>query len=130
VEGPGAPRTPAASARTDGGGPSQDPSRDVLVLVKPQFEAGKGKVGKKGIVRDAALQAAVLERIVREAAALGFRLRGLRRAAVRGQKGNQEFFAWFDLGAGGLHPSPEDVLKWVAEVTGTQGRQAEEARQK
>jgi 23S rRNA (cytidine1920-2'-O)/16S rRNA (cytidine1409-2'-O)-methyltransferase len=87
----------------------------VLVLIKPQFEAGKGLVGKKGIVRDPALQAAVLSRVIREAASLGFRLRGLHRSATRGQKGNQEFFARFGLG--GLPPSPEDVLKWVAEVT-------------
>ncbi|MBM3294605.1 MAG: TlyA family RNA methyltransferase [Candidatus Aminicenantes bacterium] len=127
VEGSGAPRPLAAPARTDGGEPRRDPPRAVLVLVKPQFEAGRGKVGKKGIVRDAALQAAVLERAVREAGAAGFRLRGLRRAAVRGRKGNQEFFALFGLE--GLPPPPEDVLKWIAEVTEPNDRRTEQSDQ-
>jgi len=94
---------------------SPGPPPVVLALIKPQFEAGKGQVGKKGIVRDPALHAAVLTRLVREAAALGFRLRGLHRPATRGQKGNQEFFARFALD--GLPPAPEDVLEWIARVT-------------
>jgi 23S rRNA (cytidine1920-2'-O)/16S rRNA (cytidine1409-2'-O)-methyltransferase len=106
---------PAVRDCMGGAGPWPDPAAVVLVLVKPQFEAGRGRVGRKGVVRDPEIQAAVLERIVREAGVLGLRLRGLHRAAVRGQKGNQEYFARFGLE--GLHPSPADVLKWTAEVT-------------
>jgi 23S rRNA (cytidine1920-2'-O)/16S rRNA (cytidine1409-2'-O)-methyltransferase len=87
----------------------------LLSLIKPQFEAGRDEVGRKGIVRDAAVHAEVLKRIAGRASALGFRLRSLVRCSTRGQKGNQEFFAKFDLG--GVEPTPEDVLKWVGKVT-------------
>lgn len=95
---------------------SEDPSAPPLLLslIKPQFEAGKGQVGKKGIVRDPALHAAILARIAGEAALAGFALRGIVRCDTRGQKGNQEFFAhWIP---GGVEPAAEDVLKWVAEA--------------
>jgi TlyA family rRNA methyltransferase/putative hemolysin len=116
-EEPSPPPPPAASSAASSleAGP-MGPSPVVLVLIKPQFEAGRDEVGKKGIVRDPEIQAAVLTRIVREAGSLGFRLRGLHRSSTRGQKGNQEFFARFALD--GLHPAPEDVIKWIFEVTG------------
>ena len=64
-----------------------------LVLVKPQFEAGRGQVGKKGIVRDVAVHEAVLVRVSRflvEGA--GLEVFGLRRSDVTGAHGNVEFF--------------------------------------
>ena len=87
----------------------------ILSLIKPQFEAGKGRVGRTGVVRDAGVHAEVLRRVLGEATDIGFDPRGLVRCSTRGQKGNQEFFAKFDLG--GVEPSPEDVLKWVGKVT-------------
>jgi 23S rRNA (cytidine1920-2'-O)/16S rRNA (cytidine1409-2'-O)-methyltransferase len=86
----------------------------LLSLIKPQFEVGKGQVGKKGIVRDAALHRQVLHKIASEAAGLGFRLRGLMKCSLRGQKGNREFFGLWDLA--GLPPAGQDVLKWIQEV--------------
>ena len=86
----------------------------LLTLVKPQFEAGRGNVGKKGIVRDPAVHVEVLTRIAAEAAPLGFALRGLVRCAARGQKGNQEFFARW--APGGMEPAAEDVIKWIREA--------------
>jgi len=83
----------------------------LLTLIKPQFEAGKGQVGRKGIVRDPALHAEILGRVAREAGSLGFALGGLIRCATRGRQGNQEFFARWALG--GLHPSAEAVLEWI-----------------
>jgi 23S rRNA (cytidine1920-2'-O)/16S rRNA (cytidine1409-2'-O)-methyltransferase len=65
----------------------------LLALIKPQFEAGRAEVGKKGIVRDPAVHEQVLGRIVRGARESGFYLRGLIRCSTRGQKGNVEFFA-------------------------------------
>jgi len=75
-------------------------SGTLLALIKPQFEVGKGKVGKKGIVRDPAQHEEVLERIVREAGALSFSFLGVVKASVLGQKGNQEFFVRWSLGNG------------------------------
>ena len=67
-------------------------------MIKPQFEAGRGQVGRKGIVRDPALHAEILSRVAGEAAALGYALGGLFRCATRGRQGNQEFFARWTLG--------------------------------
>jgi 23S rRNA (cytidine1920-2'-O)/16S rRNA (cytidine1409-2'-O)-methyltransferase len=64
----------------------------LLALVKPQFEAGRREVGKKGIVRDPVVHEAVLRRVVAGAREAGFVLRGLIRCSTRGQKGNVEFF--------------------------------------
>jgi len=69
----------------------------LLALIKPQFEVGKGKVGKKGIVRDPVQHEEVLERISREAEAMSFSFRGVIKTSVRGQKGNQEFFVHWSL---------------------------------
>jgi 23S rRNA (cytidine1920-2'-O)/16S rRNA (cytidine1409-2'-O)-methyltransferase len=86
----------------------------VVALLKPQFEVGREKVGRKGIVRDPALHRDVLARIVREAEVLGFSLRGLAACSTRGRKGNREFFAWWAFQ--GLSPSPETVIQWIEEV--------------
>ena len=87
----------------------------VLSLIKPQFEAGKDRVGRTGVVRDAAVRADVLRRVLQEAAAIGFEARGLVRCSTRGQKGNQEFFALWS--GEGLRPPPDTVLQWIEEVT-------------
>lgn len=96
-------------------GPLLNPAgADILSLIKPQFEAGRSQVGKKGVVRDPAVHAATLLRVADEAARLGFALRGVSRSATRGQKGNQEFF--FRLAPGGVEPPREDVLQWIEEA--------------
>ena len=69
----------------------------LLSLLKPQFEVGKGQVGKKGIVRDPAQHEAVLSQVIGEAQKMGFGIRGLIQCSVRGQKGNREFFAYWTL---------------------------------
>jgi 23S rRNA (cytidine1920-2'-O)/16S rRNA (cytidine1409-2'-O)-methyltransferase len=70
----------------------------LLSLLKPQFEAGRGQVGRKGVLRDPARHEAVLNRVLEEAGKLGFGARGLLRSSVRGQKGNREFFVHWILG--------------------------------
>jgi 23S rRNA (cytidine1920-2'-O)/16S rRNA (cytidine1409-2'-O)-methyltransferase len=100
-------------SRDSGQGAGRSPAF-LLSLIKPQFEVGRSQVGKKGIVRDAALHEGVLHRITSEAAALGFNLRGLMKCAVRGQKGNREFFGLWVLE--GLPAADLDVLKWIQEV--------------
>ena len=65
----------------------------VVALIKPQFEAGRGAVGKGGVVRDPGTHRAVLERVLAFAAAGGWRLRGLVASPVLGRSGNREFLA-------------------------------------
>ncbi len=69
----------------------------LLSLIKPQFEAGKGQVGKKGIVRDPAVHEEVLTRTVEEAHEIGFKTRGVILSPILGQKGNREFFIYWSL---------------------------------
>jgi predicted rRNA methylase YqxC with S4 and FtsJ domains len=87
----------------------------LLTLIKPQFEAGRGQVGKKGIVRDPALHAEILARVAAEAGRTGFALRGLVRCSTHGRTGNQEFFARWE--PGGMEPPAADMLKWIEIVT-------------
>ena len=67
------------------------PRGDVIALVKPQFEAGRGEVGKGGIVRDDAVHARVVEEIVQHALALGLTRAGLSESPITGMEGNREF---------------------------------------
>jgi len=87
----------------------------LLALVKPQFEAGRREVGKKGIVRDPAVHADVLDRVVRGARETGFTLRGLIRCSTRGQKGNVEFFGCWDRS--GRDPGRASEETWIKEAT-------------
>jgi len=64
---------------------------DVVALVKPQFEAGKGKVGKKGVVRERATHLEVLKRIAESALQEGFSLRNFSFSPITGGEGNIEF---------------------------------------
>ncbi len=64
---------------------------DVVALVKPQFEAGKDKVGKKGIVKEKAVHLEVLQKIAEASIANGFSLRGISFSPVTGGEGNIEF---------------------------------------
>ena len=67
------------------------PGGDVIALIKPQFEVGKGQVGKGGVVRDPGQHAAVVERVRAEAEALGCTVLGVAESPLLGQKGNREF---------------------------------------
>ncbi len=69
----------------------------VLCLIKPQFEAGKEKVGKKGVVRDPQTHREVLDAFVVLARELGFSIRGLTFSPVKGPEGNIEFLAHLTL---------------------------------
>jgi 23S rRNA (cytidine1920-2'-O)/16S rRNA (cytidine1409-2'-O)-methyltransferase len=70
------------------------PRYDVLALVKPQFEVGRGRVGKGGVVRDAGERRAALVRVGEAALSLGTAVLGYRSSGLPGPKGNQETFAW------------------------------------
>lgn len=70
---------------------------DIAALIKPQFEAGREKVGKSGVVRDPKVHIEVLEQVLEEALSLGFKLQGLTFSPITGGEGNVEFLAHFRL---------------------------------
>lgn len=67
----------------------------VVALVKPQFEVGKGEVGRGGVVRDDKQREAVTEKVITCAAHLGFQLKGVLDSPVKGRKGNREILVGF-----------------------------------
>jgi len=67
---------------------------DMICLIKPQFEAGREKVGKKGVVRDADTHINVLKSFERSAAQAELNIRGLTHSPVKGPEGNIEFLGW------------------------------------
>ena len=68
-------------------------SGEVVALIKPQFEAGREYVGKRGVVRDKKIHAAVIERVLTFAAEIGFGVVGLDFSPVKGPEGNIEYLA-------------------------------------
>ena len=69
----------------------------LLALIKPQFEVGKGEVGKGGVVRDPEKHHRVIERISRFVADKGLILHGVMESPLLGPKGNKEFFIYGEL---------------------------------
>lgn len=83
----------------------------VLCLIKPQFEAGKEKVGKKGVVRDSAVHEEVLEDFVRMVGQIGFTILGLTFSPVKGPEGNIEFLAHLTLADNaGISPNIPELV--------------------
>ena len=68
----------------------------VIALIKPQFEVGKGQVGRGGVVRDDAQRAEAAQRVVRFAADMGLKAMGTVDSPIKGKKGNQEILAIFE----------------------------------
>lgn len=84
----------------------------IVSLVKPQFEAGREKVGKKGVVRDPAVHLEVLEHFLEHAAEAGLTVRGLTYSPIRGPEGNIEYLGFSEKGGG---TSPEFDLRALVE---------------
>lgn len=72
----------------------------MVCLIKPQFEAGRDKVGKKGVVRDPAVHREVIGQAIGYARAEGFRLLGLDFSPIRGPEGNIEYLMYLERLAG------------------------------
>jgi 23S rRNA (cytidine1920-2'-O)/16S rRNA (cytidine1409-2'-O)-methyltransferase len=70
------------------------PDADFVLLVKPQFEVGKGLVGPGGVVRDPELRAGAVEAVARAASGLGLGVRGVTASPLPGPSGNVEYFLW------------------------------------
>ena len=88
------------------------PTGQVLCLIKPQFEAGKEKVGKKGVVRDPKTHKEVLDNFVALVNELEFKILGLTFSPVKGPEGNIEFLAHLTLDhMPGIQPDTEFVVE-------------------
>lgn len=72
----------------------------IAALVKPQFEAGREKVGKKGVVRDPAVHLEVLERFLEHAGEADFSVKGMTFSPIRGPEGNIEYLGFLTVGRG------------------------------
>ena len=87
------------------------PTGQVLCLIKPQFEAGKENVGKKGVVRDPKIHKMVLDNFVSLVNSLGFRILGLTFSPVKGPEGNIEFLGHLTLDdVPGMEPDTAEVV--------------------
>jgi len=92
-------------------------SGQVLCLIKPQFEAGKEKVGKKGVVREPATHKEVLDNFVALADSLNFKILGLTFSPVKGPEGNIEFLGHLTLAdTEGIRPDTADVVRQAHET--------------
>lgn len=92
-------------------------SGQVLCLIKPQFEAGKDKVGKKGVVREPETHKEVLDQFVVLAKEIGFTILGLTFSPVKGPEGNIEFLAHLTLeNLPGIEPDTEQVVRQAHET--------------
>ena len=97
------------------------PAGQVLCLIKPQFEAGKEKVGKKGVVRDPAVHKEVLDNFVQLVGELDFRILGLTFSPVKGPEGNIEFLGHLTRCAvEGLVPDTDAIVKEAHRTLGEQ----------
>jgi 23S rRNA (cytidine1920-2'-O)/16S rRNA (cytidine1409-2'-O)-methyltransferase len=86
------------------------PGALALVLVKPQFEVGRGKVGRGGIVSEPALHREVLVAVARGAERLGYAVRGACASPITGAEGNREFFLCLSLEGAPLGAAAFDAM--------------------
>jgi 23S rRNA (cytidine1920-2'-O)/16S rRNA (cytidine1409-2'-O)-methyltransferase len=85
------------------------PPREAILLVKPQFEVGKDRVGK-GVVRDPKDQAGAIAAVLEAALGLGWRYRGLTWSPLLGPAGNIEFLLWLGMNSETAPPTLSEVL--------------------
>jgi 23S rRNA (cytidine1920-2'-O)/16S rRNA (cytidine1409-2'-O)-methyltransferase len=88
------------------------PGADFVLMVKPQFEVGKGRVGTGGVVRDPADRADAVRQVAASAERLGLGVRGITASPLPGPAGNVEYFLWLRRGA---PPLDEEQLERAIE---------------
>ncbi|MFE2374884.1 TlyA family RNA methyltransferase [Streptomyces sp. NPDC059398] len=89
------------------------PDADLVLMVKPQFEIGKDRLGSGGVVRSPGLRAETVRTVAGQAAGLGLGVRGVTASPLPGPSGNVEYFLWLRADAPALDPA--DVERAVAE---------------
>lgn len=90
------------------------PNGGVIALIKPQFEVGKGQVGKGGVVREAGLHRYAIEKVLGEACAAGLAPAGVTRSPITGPAGNVEFLAHLRRGA--TAPGLDLIQQWAQQT--------------
>ncbi len=94
------------------------PEGDMVALVKPQFEAGRDRVGKNGVVRGPDIHADVLSAVAGTVEGLGWTVRGMTWSPVKGPKGNIEFWIWSSRHGDAAVSSPHEVVTAAHQVLG------------
>lgn len=89
------------------------PDADLVLMVKPQFEVGRERLGSGGVVRSTQLRAESVRKVAEQAAGLGLGALGVTASPLPGPSGNVEYFLWLRTGAPALDPA--DVDRAVAE---------------
>lgn len=90
----------------------------MVCLIKPQFEAGKEKVGKKGVVTDPLVHKEVVERIMQFAVETGFTILGLDYSPIKGPEGNIEYLLYMQKGEKPMEKAPLDLIDAVVAGAG------------
>ncbi len=90
----------------------------MVTLIKPQFEAGRDKVGKKGVVRDPAVHEEVTDRIIGVAKECGFSVLALDYSPIRGPEGNIEYLLYLGKPMADIKPVDVDIKSTVAAAHG------------
>lgn len=80
---------------------------EMICLIKPQFEAGKDKVGKKGVVREPEIHEEVIEKVVDYADVVGFDILGLEYSPIKGPEGNIEYLIYLKK----CEDTPEEIMQ-------------------
>lgn len=88
------------------------PDAYMVCLIKPQFEAGRDKVGKKGVVRDKKVHEEVITTVTDMAAALGFEVHGLEYSPIRGPEGNIEYLMYIQKKESGTN-KVKDIIEEI-----------------
>ncbi len=91
------------------------PQGQMVCLVKPQFEAGKGKVGKNGVVREPEIHREVIQKVASFAQETGFAVRGLDFSPIKGPEGNIEYLLYLSKEPGG-EPLAEETIFHTVEM--------------
>ncbi len=101
-----------------------EPKGDLVVLVKPQFEVGRERVGRGGVVRDPLVRAGAIRGVAEAAAELGFGVRGLVQSSLPGPAGNLEYVLWLAASGGAL----SDELLEAATAASQPAREGDASR--
>jgi 23S rRNA (cytidine1920-2'-O)/16S rRNA (cytidine1409-2'-O)-methyltransferase len=89
--------------------------RDIILLVKPQFEVGKNKVGKNGVVRDYQIQAEAINQVLIQAMAIGWQYQSLTWSPITGPAGNIEYLLWLNQNEGNQYLSLDMIEQLTKE---------------
>ncbi|TBR61482.1 TlyA family RNA methyltransferase [Mastigocladus laminosus UU774] len=93
------------------------PQREAILLVKPQFEVGKSRVGKKGVVRDSKDHADAIAQVLQAAIELGWNYKGLTWSPVTGPAGNIEYLLWLRMDSEIAPPNLETIQQITKSAT-------------